>query len=387
MSISNNAILGLLFLISLSGYSQNFSKDTFGKGLGVTAQDSTFNLKIGFRFQTLYAGVRNLETKKYVDQMFVRRARLKFEGYAFDPAITFKMELGLSNRDHKSGHIDESGNTANIILDAVIKWKFAQNWSLWFGQTKLPGNRERVISSQKLQFVDRSLVNSRFNLDRGSGIQIHHKSGSGFVFKQAIALTLGDGRDVITKNPSNGHEITCRLEFLPLGEFTRKGDYFGSDLKREPTPKLSIGITGDLNSGAVRERGNLGDFIINSNGDYITNDLSTWMLDMMLKYNGLSVQSEYVSRNAKNSSLEFGTGEGFVIQAGYLLPSNWEIAGRFTDVDAASVSSLSTVTEYTFGLSRYIVGHNLKLQSDISYQKIPTSDNSLIFRFQTELAF
>jgi phosphate-selective porin OprO and OprP len=34
------------------------------------------------------------------------------------------------------------------VLDAVAKWNFAENFSLWFGQAKLPGNRERVISSQ-----------------------------------------------------------------------------------------------------------------------------------------------------------------------------------------------------------------------------------------------
>ena len=56
-------------------------------------------------------------------------------------------------------------------MDAVLKNHINENWSLWFGQTKLPGNRERVYSSQELQFVDRSLVNARFNLDRDVGVQ------------------------------------------------------------------------------------------------------------------------------------------------------------------------------------------------------------------------
>ena len=38
-------------------------------------------------------------------------------------------------------------------------WHFAKNWELWAGQTKLPGNVERVISSGDLQLVDRSLLN------------------------------------------------------------------------------------------------------------------------------------------------------------------------------------------------------------------------------------
>ncbi|MCP4458977.1 MAG: FmdC precursor [Cytophagales bacterium] len=378
---------GLLFLLSLSSYSQNLSKDTFGKGLTVTAKDSSFNLKMGFRFQTLYSGVNNLESKNYQDKMLIRRSRLKFDGFAFDPSIRFKIELGLSNRDQASGHILESGNTSNTILDAVVKWQFANNWSLWFGQTKLPGNRERLISSQKLQFVDRSLINSKFNIDRGKGIQLHHKCGTGFVFKQALALSIGEGRNIIIPNPSNGHEVTGRLEFLPLGEFKSKGDYFGADLMREPSPKLAIGLAADFNGHAVRERGVLGSFITDANGDYVTNNLTTYFVDLIFKHNGYSVMSEYASRSTGKTNNGFATGNGLVIQTGYLLDSNWEFAGRLSEINGGKRSTINNITEYTFGISRYVVGHNLKIQSDFSYQNIPSSDNLLIFRFQTELAF
>ena len=37
------------------------------------------------------------------------------------------------------------------ILDAYLKWNFYKNFEIWAGQTKLRGNRERVISSQNLQ--------------------------------------------------------------------------------------------------------------------------------------------------------------------------------------------------------------------------------------------
>ena len=82
--------------------------------------------------------------------------------------------------EHKDHEITQFG-------DAVVKYKATKNLEFWFGQTKLPGNRERVISSQALQFVDRSLVNSRFNIDRGSGIQFrsHHKLGNQFMVNLA----------------------------------------------------------------------------------------------------------------------------------------------------------------------------------------------------------
>ncbi|MDH5610565.1 MAG: OprO/OprP family phosphate-selective porin, partial [Cyclobacteriaceae bacterium] len=284
--------------------------------------------------------------------------------------------------------IDESKNTANIVLDAVMKWDFTDNWSIWFGQTKLPGNRERVISSQKLQFVDRSLVNSRFNLDRDLGVQLHHTSKTGgMVWNQAIAVSMGEGRNITEPNPGGGYEFTGRIEFLPFGDFSGGGDYFGSDLKRENTPKLSIGVSGDMNYNSTRVNGNLGKFLIDSVGDYVTNDLGSVFADMMFKYKGFSAMSEYAYRTTLNANNGFGTGTGFVFQAGYLLPSNWELAARYTDIQKATGSALKEQTEYTLGLSRYVVGHNLKVQTDISYDDFAASDNQWMFRFQTELAF
>ncbi len=377
-----------LFLFTcLPSSSQDLTSSTWGKRFQLTAQDSSFHLKFGFRFQTLYAGELNTQTDEYSDKLLIRRSRLKFDGWAYDPSIVYKVELAISNRDHRSGQIPESGNTANLVLDAAIKWSFAKDWQLWFGQTKLPGNRERVISSQNLQFVDRSLVNARFTLDRDKGIQIRHKNKvGGMVINQAFALSLGEGRNVIVDNPQGGYQLTGRLEFLPFGSFTGKGDYFGSDLLREPSPKLSIGITGDANYSSVRSRGNLGSFNTDANGIYIANDLTTFMADMMFKYNGFSAASEFASRSTGNTNNGFGTGTGFVFQAGYLLPSNWEFAGRYTTIDGDSNSTISDMTELTFGISRYIVGHSLKVQSDVSFQDIPSGDNMMVFRIQTEVA-
>ena len=147
------------------------TSSTWGKRLRITAQDSSFHLKFGFRFQTLYAGELNTQTDEYSDKMLIRRSRLKFDGWAYDPRIVYKVELAISNRDQRSGHIAESGNTANLVLDAAIKWSFqAKDWQLWFGQTKLPGNRERVISSQKLTICrSKSRQFARFNAGSGQG--------------------------------------------------------------------------------------------------------------------------------------------------------------------------------------------------------------------------
>lgn len=354
----------------------------------------TFNARVQSLFATEFAAddISGLETN-----WLIRRSRLKFGGFAHNPNIQYKIELGLSNRDHGT-ETPETGNTSNLILDAFVRWKVAGNFEIWVGQTKLPGNRERVISSQKLQFVDRSLVNSRFNIDRDMGIQFHNSHTFGQVkVKEAFAISQGEGRNRTVGN-QGGLEYTGRIEVLPMGSFTGKGDYFGSDLKREETPKLSIGITYDYNGDAPRERGNLGNYV----ADTAYNSLETIFGDFMFKWNGWSVAGEYANKQALGERIidfsdgsfvsNYFTGYGTTIQAGYLLQNNVEPAFRYTQISPEIGSGRNIETMYTLGVSKYVVGHSLKIQSDLSWidkqdQITLESSQDVMFRFQVEMAF
>jgi hypothetical protein len=378
----------IVSLICLDNYAQEIAYESFGKGIKVQAKDSSFYAKIGFRFQSLFSSSLNLENDVWDRSMMIRRSRLKAEGWALSPKFSYKVELALSNRDIKGGSKTEFGNTANIILDAVLKYHINSHWSVWFGQTKLPGNRERVFSSQKLQFVDRSLVNARFNLDRDVGIQIHHKAKIGNVIvKEAFSIALGNGRNVII-NDENGYQYTGRIEFLPMGEFTGKGDYYGADLAREKTLKMAIGITADYNNNAFRSRGNLGSFLVDAvSGDYITDNLNTLFVDAIVKKNGFSSQAVYAIRKSPNSLGDFGLGKGLNLQAGYVFNNKVEFAARYSNINAEVISSINDQSEYALGFSKYFSGHNLKCQADFSYHDLElTEDDFLRFRLQVEFA-
>ena len=397
MSKIYRALITILCIAINTANAQNVSYKTLGDGLKVMANDSSFSLKMGFRFQTQYSGLLNLETDNWTDQMLVRRARLKFDGFAFSPRLVYKVELGLSNRDLAGGNNVQTGFTSRLILDAVLKWNFHSSWILWVGQTKLPGNRERVISSQNLQFVDRSLVNSRFTLDRDIGIQLRHQDqvGAKGLVREIFSVSMGEGRNIIAPN-IGGYGYTFRLEYLPMGAFTSKGDYFSADLKREQTPKLSVAVTYDFNHGAGKQRGQLGLFMIDSLGNQYTNDLHTIFVDAIFKYRGLSFQTEYAHKTAQDNiivaaeqgDLRYGTGSGFVFQGGFLFSSDLELGARYTQIrsDSEIFSSIREVNEYTIGISRYVKDHNLKIQSDLSYRDRLTGENFLQFRLQVELA-
>ena len=381
-------LLLLSFCLCFTAWSQEKpKKNTFGDGIRVLNVDSTFTMKFSVRIQSLYQGDLNLETNEYVDGFQIRRSRLKFDGFAYSPKLKYKIELAISNSDTRSGAVRQSGNTANIVLDAYLTWNFWRNWSLIFGQKKLPGNRERVISSQALQFVDRSNLNSSFNIDRDAGVHLVY---GGEKVNLIGAVTIGEGRNMIIDN-IGGHDYTMRAEYLPFGQFEDDGDYFGSDLAREETPKLSLGVTYDFNNGASRQGGQLGDFLPEMR------DLKTIFADAHFKYRGFSSMAEYANKKTSGSPLvydsdgtvldSFETGEGFNWQAGYLFKNNLEIAGRYSRVIPEPITDRNQNTQYTLALSRYFVGHNLKVQTDATLIQEETRDNVLMYRLQVELAF
>ena len=393
-----------MFVLS-NMYAQQPNSPKFGKGLfNLIGKDSTWSMKIGARMQFLTTaewdsnkdGLHNPTSS-----MLVRRARLKFDGFAFSPKLKYKLELGLSNRD--IGKASSVTNDApRYILDAVVKWNFYENFELWVGQTKLPGNRERVVSSGNLQQVDRSLLNSRFNIDRDMGFQLRHhfNLSNQFIIREALSFSQGEGRNITTGN-LGGHQYTGRLEFLPFGKFTSKGDYSGSDLKFEEKSKLSIGVTYDYNNNAVKNRSNQGSYMLIDNDGEIENsnvfksNISTLFIDAMYKYKGFSFMGEYADRSADKTSYVNSEGDtkyvqvgnSLNLQAGYLLSKTLEVSGRYTNVDWDKAIGKSTENQYTLGVSKYIAGHKLKVQTDISYLDLASSTNELMYRLQVDIHF
>ena len=384
----------------LSTNAQESNAPKFGKGLfNLIGQDSTWSMNVGLRFQSLAtsswdasAGLSNPASS-----FLIRRSRLKFDGFAYSPKLKYKVELGLSNRD-QSGASKYTSNAPRYILDAVLKWNFSGNFVLWFGQTKLPGNRERVISSANLQQVDRSLLNSRFTIDRDMGFQLRHHFNltDTFLVKEIFSMAQGEGRNITTGN-IGGHQYTTRIELLPFGNFASKGDYKGSDLKFEQDPKLALGFAYDYNNNASKTRSNQGSYMLNDTGFYSTN-ISTLFIDAIYKHKGFSLMAEYANRDAKDplaknsdGSLtgdEVQIGHGLNIQTGYLLSKTVEVSGRYTNISLdKNITGKSAENQYTLGLSKYIAGHKLKVQTDLSYTDIGFKTNQLLYRLQVDIHF
>jgi hypothetical protein len=107
---------------------------------------------------------------------------------------------------------------------------------------------------------------------------------------------------------------------------------------------------------------------------------------------------EYAERDAddpiaKNSDgTETGdivqVGKGLNIQSGYLFKNNWELSARYTNITLdENITGNSPQDQYTIGVSKYIVGHKLKVQSDFSILQEDGENDNYLFRLQLDLHF
>lgn len=367
--------------------------------------DSLFLMNIRFRMQNRVG----METENATDwepaviEARVRRLRLRFDGFVYNPRLTYVLQLSFSR-----GDIDyEDSGFPNIIRDAMVIYNFDKHFALGIGQTKLPGNRQRVNSSGDLQLPDRSIVNSEFNIDRDFGIQTYYRNAiQGFNYVLRGAVSSGDGRNFNNAGTSstvssdlavNGLCYTGRIELLPFGEFTNNGDYFEGDLVREPKPRLSIGAGFSNNENAKRSGGQLGRYL------YESRDIETTMFDALYKHNGWAFAAEFIRRYANDpitrdpddptNEQHVYAGHGQNYQGSYLFRSNYEIITRYSLVvpDPAIQLLEPQLEQYTLGATKYLRGHRVKLQTEFTYAKdtwlegLPQDHDYFILRFQIEV--
>lgn len=367
------SFLGIIFLFSINNsFAQNESDERalleIQNGISIS-KDSLFRLNLRFRMQNRFG----LRTESGEDLSIeqtdfrVRRMRLRLDGFVLSPKIQYYVQLGFSKSD-----MDLDGGTfAQPIRDAIIYYYFNPNFYIGFGQAKLPGNRERVVSSGNLQFVDRSIANGVFTLDRDFGFFAYYTIPSKGKAKYQLkgAVSTGEGR-----NPSpgdNGLSYTGRFEYLPFGKFKNGGDYSEGDLEFETKPKLSLALTLNSNQNGSRARGQLGSDL------YEKRDQQVLIVDAMFKYRGWGVLAEYfqrnspdpITRNALGATRVVWIGKGHNLQVSKMISAKSELAFRYAEVkpDEKIKPYESQGDEVTLGFSRYLNGHRIKLQGNFGY--------------------
>lgn len=360
-----------------------------GAGVEWTSEDRRFSVRLGLRGQVRYA-VQDAPAVAPTHSLSLRRARIKLSGHALGEHNLYKLELGLSPRDIG---MTTDGPRFTPILDWALEFEQLRDASFRVGQYKLPYGRARMQSSGDLQFVDRSIADGEFNLNRDVGFDVHSYDLLGLGHLRYYAgVFLGEGRDAY--RPTNFELVYLgRVEVLPFGQYAH--DDHESDLDRLPVPRMSIGAAYAFIDGAARDRGTTGDL----HADGGTADLHNATADLSFKFRGFTLLAEAYLRKGKRVAAAFippgglvsaREGYGYGAQAGYVLgPVPLELAGRFSEIRPLGDSPMPLRHQPTAVLGWYFFGHAVKLQLDYS----PTWDgawtnapsHTVRLQFQAEL--
>ncbi len=349
-----------------------------GKGVTVNGTDGITRLNFRFRVQEVFSATSEGETDFGVKRtaLSVRRMRLRLEGTLRDPRLRVNVQLAFARADLDQ----ENSGITNVLRDAYLTWQFTPRFAASAGQAKLPGNRQRLVSSSEIQSADRSLVNSLFTVDRDVGVFGSYAAPIGrarLVVRGAVSS--GEGRNAPTGD--GGLAYTSRIELLPFGAFTNGGDYIEGDLAREPRTRVSLAVAASRNDRTTRTGGQLGTSL------YAPRSMTTYFADAMIKRRGVMLEGEYAHRLANDPVTRSGTlsrfvyaGEGWNVQGSWLLPSSrFEPQLRYTSVTPATSvrgqTGTEAVQESAIGSAFYFNGHRIKATGDLihaRYEALPT---------------
>ena len=158
-----------------------------GKGITFRPKNDWFELTMRFRMQNMVGLSFDKDFTLTKTDAQVKRLRLRFDGHIYSPKLVYSIQLGFTSYDTEPL---PNGNM-NIVRDAIVYYVPSPKWNIGFGQTKIKANRARTNSSSALQFIDRSIVNSEFNLDRGFGFFERHRDDHAFTRGQTVGLLGG----------------------------------------------------------------------------------------------------------------------------------------------------------------------------------------------------
>jgi hypothetical protein len=298
------------------------------------------------------------ETKQQVFK--INRARLKIGGHAFEPWLKYYWEYELAS---------------SSLLDFRLTVAKHSRANIKAGQWKAHYNRERVISSGKLQMVDRSLINRPFTIDRQQGVSIFGrlKGKSSVDFNYWISVFTGMGRGA--RENDDGHLMyMARIQWNFLG---RELAFSSSDISFHDEGAGVLALAAVTNRSpytrfSTEGGGQLEGYESGDPGQYRVNQ---WMEESAYKFRGFSWQQEFHWKqinDRKNNVIT--TLIGNYVEFGYFfhnlrdwVPEPLELAFRHALYIPDVNSNGNMKQEFSFDANWFFNGHLNKLTAEISY--------------------
>lgn len=336
------------------------------KGTEFKTEDGKFKTTLQWRFQLRYNFSFDEDPRTVSgfqagnDNAFrIRRARMKFSGHAYDPRVKHNFEYDFPS---------------STLLNARLSLEKDKNLGVHFGQWKIDYNRERVDSSGNQQFVERSIVNREFTLDRQDGVELYGRLFEGTLADSRWWAGVFTGAGINEANDDAHPMYMGRYQWNFLG---RDLPFSQSDTERRDKPAGTLAFAAAHNQvNATRFSssggGNLDGFAAGSDGRYT---IRQWMGEAAYQYRGFSLQHEYHWKQIRdNTTRAYRRMEGAYAQVGYFLheaipavPAPLELAARYAFVDPNAHAANDVRREYTAAANWFFAGHKNKVTLDVTH--------------------
>lgn len=377
-------------MLEAGGFTAGVSK---GKVL-LRSEDGNFEInpylflqvRYVFNYRDENANTADPGTAQTQDGLELRRARFGFQGHAFSPDLEYNFQWETSR----------SGGSVSL-LDAMVRYRFADEWWVKGGQFKDPTFHEfGGVSGKRQLAVDRSLLNSVLgggatNRIQAIGLQ-YESANANLPIRAEFGYT--DGPNTLNTNFTDGGGASAvsltnpnfgaygRAEYKVMGDWASYDDF------------SAMGNQNDLLViGAGAFYGQAGDA------------QALWhTIDVQAEFGALSLYGAYIGVYSDPSTAGSGSNYdlGFLAQAGYMVNSQWEVFGRYSyiSLDSPTSNGEDNFHELTAGVNYYLHGHNAKFTFDVNWYPNGTpggdltsigvltpdaSDDQITFRAQFQL--
>jgi phosphate-selective porin OprO/OprP len=340
------------------GYEKN-------QGLVLETRKEGTSLWLGLRLQLRYTNLRadpvdpEMLSAQVGDDLRLNRGRIKLGGHVLQPWLNIYSEYDF---------------TKDSLLDYRVTLNVSQTAMLRAGQWKTEYNRERVDSSGKQQFVDRSIANYWFTLDRQLGASLQGRIGAGHPLDSSywLAIVSGEGRG--GKVDDRHYLGVLRYQWNLL---RREVPFSQSDIMRRKKPVAALSLGGAYGHTQYTRYsssggGQLPGYEGNEENPY---ELRQVMQGSLFQGHGFSWQQELHGKRIQDRSTGIRRNLwGGYMQCGYFLNEAWgkvpaplELALRYGLVDPDTSGSSDWQQEHTVGMNWFFNGHRSKLTSALSY--------------------
>ena len=383
------------------------------KGIRLESDDGNFQTNLQWRAQLRATNPYRSDPRQrsaFEEGEFTaegRRLRMKIGGHGYRPWLKYYFEVDL--QPTRSSSSSSSGSSARVIdwrIDVAKNKKFG----LRVGQWKIDYNRERVDSSGRQQFVERSIINRTFTIDRQVGLSLRGRlfEGTGADLRYYAGAFTGEGRGVANDDENLMYATRLQWNFMGRDLALRQ-----TDVERTEKPTGTFALAGATHTGRATRwsssgGGNLDGFSsvgAAEDGQYRVNQA---VAELAFKYQGFSTQNEFHYKQVTDTTLGEGQAarnshlHGYYTQLGYFFhesfpsfPEELELAVRhawLTEPNADDFNFENEREETTLAANWFFDGHNNKLTLDYSYLTLDDgamglSDDGHRVRLQWDVSF